>query len=378
MNIGSLSDAVTQVCRLFTSVAVCMGGVMDTSALERQKHFVVMADISGYSRLSEDELVKFHTQITPEIGRMLDRGAIAYINTWGDAIVFSGLSCVDVCRAAVAIRNYFRDFPWGEKSLPDLTIRISLHTGYVFIGTDPIASRGLIFGQNVIAAARVEPLVKPGQIWATDEFVIAAAEHINQERSYYHLDFIGDLPLPKSYGIKPIYLLRHRGEPKISELEKSQLIEIAEERVAASRSAASHALERRNLYTVAVGVVVSRRRVLLVQRRDNTEGLEWMFPSGVVLPLQKPETQVWREVQEETGVSCTVVTKLGSRNHPATRVHCDYFQLCPYNPDAEPENLDSMENAQCVWMDIGMALERLGGDLLPEVTEFLEASRKNG
>jgi 8-oxo-dGTP diphosphatase len=99
---------------------------------------------------------------------------------------------------------------------------------------------------------------------------------------------------------------------------------------------------------VAVAVVVRGSEVLLVCRRDNEPaGPTWQFPAGVIKPGMRPETVSVRETLAETGVHCVVRRPLGSRLHPVTGVHCDYF-LCDYLA-GEAANTDVVENVDVTW-----------------------------
>ena len=100
--------------------------------------------------------------------------------------------------------------------------------------------------------------------------------------------------------------------------------------------------------TVALAIVTRGPDVLLVCRRDDTTGLRWQFPAGVVKPGGTPERVAVRETLAETGIHCAVQEDLGSRVHPATGVRCQYF-LCSYLT-GDIANLDADENDSVVWV----------------------------
>jgi ADP-ribose pyrophosphatase YjhB (NUDIX family) len=100
---------------------------------------------------------------------------------------------------------------------------------------------------------------------------------------------------------------------------------------------------------VAVAVVVAKNDVLIVCRReDDPSGITWQFPAGVVKPGLNPSTIAVRETLAETGVHCIVRAELGSRIHPLSRVHCDYF-LCEYLAGTV-ENRDTSENMSAIFV----------------------------
>lgn len=100
---------------------------------------------------------------------------------------------------------------------------------------------------------------------------------------------------------------------------------------------------------VAIAVVIRDGEVLLVCRRsDDSAGLTWQFPAGVVKPGARPEVATVRETLSETGVHCSVRLHLGSRLHPITGVMCEYF-LCDYLA-GDAENKDVLENVDAMWV----------------------------
>jgi 8-oxo-dGTP diphosphatase len=75
---------------------------------------------------------------------------------------------------------------------------------------------------------------------------------------------------------------------------------------------------------VAVAVIVSHDRVLLVRRRADDGAPPWVLPGGKLEPGESPEAASVREVLEETGLTVEATRVLGERIHPATRAHLIY------------------------------------------------------
>jgi 8-oxo-dGTP diphosphatase len=99
---------------------------------------------------------------------------------------------------------------------------------------------------------------------------------------------------------------------------------------------------------VAIAVVVDGDRVLIVCRRDeDSSGITWQFPAGIVKPGSVAQTTAVRETLAETGVRCVVRRSLGSRIHPVTKVRAEYF-ACDYLA-GEAENRDPAENVDVIW-----------------------------
>lgn len=122
---------------------------------------------------------------------------------------------------------------------------------------------------------------------------------------------------------------------------------------------------------VALAVVVDRDRVLLVRRRDDGAGISWQFPAGIIKPGERGEDVAVRETLGETGVHCAVQDLIGSRLHPVTEVHCDYYR-CDYLA-GEAENRDTVENTGVIWApryDLSKFVAR--EKIYPPVLLFLE------
>ncbi|MEU8199519.1 NUDIX hydrolase [Microbispora amethystogenes] len=123
--------------------------------------------------------------------------------------------------------------------------------------------------------------------------------------------------------------------------------------------------------TIAIAIVTKPGSVLLVCRRETEPGLMWAFPAGVVKPGAAPDVAAVRETLAETGVHCAVRTHLGSRVHPVTGVHCDYY-LCDYLA-GEAQNRDPEENVSVIWAPRA-ALTRFvpAGQIFPPVLQAIE------
>lgn len=101
--------------------------------------------------------------------------------------------------------------------------------------------------------------------------------------------------------------------------------------------------------TVSIALVHRADDVLLVRRRSNdTTGLTWQFPAGVVKPGDDKASTAVQETYGETGIHCEVRGHLGGRLHPITGVYCDYFD-CEYLTGTL-DNRDPIENAGVEWV----------------------------
>lgn len=351
---------------------------MRGSQVKAGHSYVVFADLVGYSQLTDKHLSVFHGRVLPDIAKRLKLDICDYVNVWGDALVFAGPHLRPMVRDALELRDAFQNRFWTEDDLPQLTARISMHRGEMLKGEDPFSRRGVIVGRSVVTAARIEPITTPGMIWVSEAVAIDVKENQRGEPNrMFEVDEIGEIPLAKRFGQARLFRLRRPNEAALTQQEIDDIRRASEERLAAERrlrsttSTGDGAQPRE--HTAAVGIVVQGGKVALVKRRPNSEGLDWMFPSGAVLPLQAPKTQVWREVMKETGLSCMVRDEiLPSRVHPVTGVICRYFHLTPLEDNAEVSNRDTLENEDARWVAIDAVADLIGDGLYAQVAEYLD------
>jgi class 3 adenylate cyclase len=127
-------------------------------------------------------------------------------NTWGDGLylVFSdtreaGVFALKLAARVAAIDRAYWKLP------PDLSLRIALHAGPVYCYTDQIIDRVNYIGSHVNRAARIEPVTPPGQVYVTDAFAALAELQVPGQ---FRFDYVGKVPLAKSFGDFPVYRMR--------------------------------------------------------------------------------------------------------------------------------------------------------------------------
>lgn len=174
---------------------------------------ILFLDVKGFSKLSHAQLERFMVSVWPELGAVIDpyRTALLDLNTWGDGIIAVSDNPVKLARLSLALRDYFRVTNFEEKSLPNtLQARISLHAGPVFIGFDPIRKSQGVIGSEVNLAARVEPVIVPGEVWTTEAFAHMISNHESAEKLAF--DDLGPRQLAKNHGSKRLLRLRRTDE----------------------------------------------------------------------------------------------------------------------------------------------------------------------
>jgi ADP-ribose pyrophosphatase YjhB (NUDIX family) len=127
------------------------------------------------------------------------------------------------------------------------------------------------------------------------------------------------------------------------------------------------------LLSVAIAVVVHDQDVLLVCRRDNSEGIRWGFPTEIIKPGRDPAHVAVTETLAETGVHCAVRSALGTRLHPKTCALCASF-LCDHLAGT-PDNRDPVENLAAMWAPTARLADFVALDALyPPILDALGAA----
>jgi class 3 adenylate cyclase len=133
---------------------------MEAPELERRLVAILAADVEGYSRLMHDDEEATMSALSSRrlvIDNLISqyRGRIA--NTAGDSVLAEFVSVLDAVSCAVEIQNAMAE---GNDAAPDrpMQLRIGINAG------DIMVKEGDIFGDGVNVAARLEGLVKGGEI----------------------------------------------------------------------------------------------------------------------------------------------------------------------------------------------------------------------
>jgi len=168
---------------------------------------LLFADVKGYSKLNEKQLVTFSTvflKYMSDIFAKYSHGIFSQ-RTQGDGlfVVFNSLQVAAEC--ANDIKNIISGTDWEKYGLPeDLTIRISLDAGPIYSYIEPVTQNLEFCGDYVNRAARMEPITPPGHIYASETFVAMANV---EELDEFNFAYAGQVVLPKGHGIIPAYHL---------------------------------------------------------------------------------------------------------------------------------------------------------------------------
>ena len=176
---------------------------------------IIVADVHGYSRLSEDQQKAFASYMAPDIRALLTRREARHPKVYdGDHVKAYFQDVLAAARCAVELRNIFRDPVWETYHLPTLRIRIALHAGLFECGED------MPDGAEHVFAARLEPVVEPGQIWASEAFRVLFEQ---RQTEYLRLVPLGNRPFSENFGTYPVYSLlsAHEDPPRVAVISPS-------------------------------------------------------------------------------------------------------------------------------------------------------------
>src|SRR6185295_722132 len=123
---------------------------------------VLKADIQAFSslmRAGADAPVR--AALEDAVHRWAPVAAITEVRA-GDAVLIAADDPVALAQTARHLMDHVYQAP-GQPRL-----RIALHYGQVQLRQRE--SMSIVGGEGVLCASRVEPVVEPGQIWATEEF----------------------------------------------------------------------------------------------------------------------------------------------------------------------------------------------------------------
>lgn len=124
--------------------------------------------------------------------------------------------------------------------------------------------------------------------------------------------------------------------------------------------------------TVAVAVITSGGRVLMIRRAAAEGDLSWAFPGGKIEPGESPEDAAVRETAEEAGVTVTARRVLGERVHPGTGARIVYVGCILVSGDAWPAS--SREVAEVGWVGAQAADEVTLGTIFEPARQYLRES----
>jgi tetratricopeptide (TPR) repeat protein len=174
-------------------------------AFEYKIKAMLFADAVGYSRLSEDQIPLFFEHYVGTVAEFNEKTSdkAVHVETAGDGMYMVFDDTDTAAHYALDLSELINNHDWQSLGLPDdMSVRIGLHCGPVFVGLNPITGVPLFSGIHTSRTARIEPITPPGQVYASSAFAAVAAV---QGSAGLRFNYIGRTQLAKDYGILPLY-----------------------------------------------------------------------------------------------------------------------------------------------------------------------------
>jgi hypothetical protein len=171
---------------------------------------LLFADVVGYSKIPEDQIKHFAPEFLGMISSLIAEPPRPVLtNTWGDAIYFVFDEPVSAGNVALRLLETLKQGRWRRELVAPLNLRISLHTGPVILCLDPVIRQISFTGSHVSHTARIEPIVREGEVWATEAFVSYAMIDTQKRgrQRQFGFDYLGQIDFAKNYGRYPLFRL---------------------------------------------------------------------------------------------------------------------------------------------------------------------------
>ncbi len=184
------------------------GSWRQTAPHARVLRALLFADVRGFSKLADDELPSFVSEVLGAVAQVLDRheSSIEYRNTWGDALYAVLPSPADAADCALELQEAMGAIDLEAARLPShLALRLGAHFGPVLPMWDPVLGEMTYMGSHVSRTARVEPVTPPGAVYVTEHF---AAALVLESAEGLVCDYVGHMPAAKDFGRLRMYRLR--------------------------------------------------------------------------------------------------------------------------------------------------------------------------
>ncbi len=167
---------------------------------------LLFADAEGFSKLSDEEVPRFVEHFLGLAGSLAEESAHQPLvkNTWGDGLYFVFAQVREAGLFALELRDRVQRTDWAARGLPNLNLRIGLHTGPVYLCLDPVTQRRNYIGAHVSRAARIEPITPVGEVYASQPFAaLAAAQGVEE----FSCTYVGQTSMAKKFGTFPTYVV---------------------------------------------------------------------------------------------------------------------------------------------------------------------------
>ncbi|GHU23435.1 hypothetical protein FACS1894172_08240 [Spirochaetia bacterium] len=171
-------------------------------------YYIVFTDLKGFSKLSEDEIILFQTEVVPALALKIKvyKDRSKFWNTWGDAIFAAFENGIDAVLFMLEYRNFFKEHKYSKMDLNSIHPRIAGHFGSALVVDDPILGNINLFGANINQTARIEPITRAGEIFVSTDFK-KAYNKIKGEKPQIKFNELGIIKLAKDFGEREVFRL---------------------------------------------------------------------------------------------------------------------------------------------------------------------------
>lgn len=206
---------------LLAPTAPPLVGGRGESPYRRVVKALLFANVVGHEELQEAQrpffMCEFVARVAEELERLEPRPAA--VSRWGDAL-FAALDAAEpLVDCAFTLLDVAARTAWAPEGGTPVSVRIALHAGPVIAGTDPFSGKPAFYGAQITRGARLEPLLAPGRVYASEQFVAllrgeqVAAEHAarlagRKYRPAYACDYAGTLDTGSAGAPQAVYHIR--------------------------------------------------------------------------------------------------------------------------------------------------------------------------
>lgn len=178
--------------------------------LEHRLASILFADAKGFSGLTEPQLPGFIGEFLGAVRRAIAKPPLPrVINTWGDGVFAVTDEPEQAAQLGLALIEETAKIDHARiGATSPMTLRVGLHAGPVFVGLDPVTGRYNAYGVDVSLAARIEPVVPPGEVWASRAFAALAAATGARGLAF---ESVGAHELAKGAGGRELYRVSRSG-----------------------------------------------------------------------------------------------------------------------------------------------------------------------
>ena len=176
---------------------------------------LLFADVLGFSGLADSQVASYCEVVLGEVQKLVaeSQNPPLELNTWGDGLFMVFEHAAQGADFALALCELMkrgnRELLWANAGLPEeLAMRVSLHTSPVKQIINPLTQNLSHWGHNVSVAARIEPITPANQVYGS---AATAALIAAEGRAHLAADFVGMVPLAKSFGTLELFRIYRSG-----------------------------------------------------------------------------------------------------------------------------------------------------------------------